>query len=85
MFHFKSNDAETIQQERHALIWQMLTAQLEASHEKLMTQYGMEVLRPSVTEGSMMRSPRRLVPLPAPAEESAAETGHPAGLLRSAS
>ncbi len=60
MFQYKSNHEQDIVEERRDLIWQMLTAQLEASHRKLMEQYGMQTLRPGATEAdSLLRGPGR--------------------------
>lgn len=71
MYQYKSEDDKDIEQERHDLIWQMLTAQLASSHEKLMTQYGMETA-PSAQQAdddSLLRGPRkRIAPASAPAE-----------------
>ena len=71
MYQYKSEDDKDIERERHDLIWQMLTAQLASSHEKLMTQYGMETA-PSALQAdddSLLRGPRgQIAPASAPAD-----------------
>lgn len=70
MYQYKSEDDKDIEQERHDLIWQMLTAQLASSHEKLMTQYGMETASSVLKDDeSLLRGPRRqIAPASAPAD-----------------
>jgi len=58
MFQYRSEREQDIEAERRDLIWQMLTAQLESSHRKLMSQYGMQSLRPVPAEAdSLLRGP----------------------------
>ena len=70
MYHFKAENEAELKAERLDLVWRMLAAQLEASHERLMAQYGMDVVRPAPEEeDSPLRGPRRrynAAQLPAP-------------------
>jgi len=62
MFQYKSENEQEREHERRDLIWQMLTAQLASSHERLMTQYGMEIAQPAPRdEQSLLRGPGRKI------------------------
>lgn len=56
MYLFKAVTEEDHQEERTRLLWQMLTATLERSHERMMSDFGMATVGPRTdVEVSPMR------------------------------